>query len=188
MRHSIACPFGRSRRQRIQIQPFTARDANLPPHQIDAGHHLGDRMLDLQPRVHLEEIEPAVLVEQKLDRAGVRVADGPRDRRGRRGHRLAQRRRNRQRGRLFHDFLMPPLDGTLALDERHAPCRGRRRAAALRCAAAWSAAARGTPTASPKAAFASDRAARTADGSSAGSVTVRMPLPPPPATALTSSG
>ena len=32
-------------------------------------------MLDLQPRVHLEEIEPAVLVEQELDRAGVGVAD-----------------------------------------------------------------------------------------------------------------
>ncbi len=45
-------------------------------HQIEAGHHLGDRMLDLQPRVHLEEIEAAVLVEQELDRAGVGVADG----------------------------------------------------------------------------------------------------------------
>ena len=57
------------------------------------GHHLGDRMLDLQPRVHLEEIEAAVLVEQELDRAGVGVADRPGDRRGRRGHRAAQRRR-----------------------------------------------------------------------------------------------
>ena len=55
-------------------------------HQVDAGHHLGDRMLDLQPRVHLEEVEAAVLVEQELDRAGVGVADRLRDGRGRRGH------------------------------------------------------------------------------------------------------
>ena len=62
------------------VEPLASRDANLPSHQIDAGHHLGDRVLDLQPRVHLEEVEPAVLVEQKLDRAGIGVADGARDR------------------------------------------------------------------------------------------------------------
>ena len=39
-------------------------------------------MLDLQARVHLEEVERAVRVEQELDRAGVGVADRLRDRRG----------------------------------------------------------------------------------------------------------
>jgi hypothetical protein len=33
------------------------RHFSLPVHQIDPGHQLGHRMLDLQPRVHLEEIE-----------------------------------------------------------------------------------------------------------------------------------
>ena len=79
MRHSIAWPAGVSRRAGSSVEPLAARDPDLPPHQIDAGHHLGDRMLDLQPRVHLEEVEAAVLVEQELDRAGVGVADRARD-------------------------------------------------------------------------------------------------------------
>ena len=83
MRHSIAWPCGVSSRDGIEIEPLAARDADLPAHQIDAGDHLGDRMLDLQPRVHLEEVEPAVVVEQELDRAGVGVADRLRDGRGR---------------------------------------------------------------------------------------------------------
>ena len=77
MRHSIAWPFGAQQPLGIEIEPLAARDADLPADEIEAGHHLGDRMLDLQPRVHLEEIEAAVLVEQELDRAGVGVADGP---------------------------------------------------------------------------------------------------------------
>jgi hypothetical protein len=48
-------------------------DADLLAHQVDAGDHLGDRMLDLQARVHLDEVELAVLV-QELDRAGAAVA------------------------------------------------------------------------------------------------------------------
>ena len=57
MRHSIAWPCGVSARAGIDRQPLAARDADLPVHQVEAGHHLGHRMLDLQPRVHLEEVE-----------------------------------------------------------------------------------------------------------------------------------
>ena len=98
MRHSIAWPFGTSSAGRVEVEPLAARDPDLPAHQIDAGHHLGDRMLDLQPRVHLEEVEAAVFVEQELDRAGVGVADRLRDRGGRRRHRCAQRRRHASDG------------------------------------------------------------------------------------------
>ena len=48
-------------------------DANLPLHEVDAGHELRDRMLDLEARVHLEEVELAVAVEQELAGAGVHV-------------------------------------------------------------------------------------------------------------------
>ena len=52
-------------------------DEQLLLDQVDAGHHLGDRVLHLQPGVHLEEDDLAgVDVEQALDRAGVAVADG----------------------------------------------------------------------------------------------------------------
>ena len=70
---------------RIEIEPLAACDANLPLDEIDPGHHLGNRVLDLQPRVHLEEEEPPVLVEQELDGAGVGVSDRARDGGGRRG-------------------------------------------------------------------------------------------------------
>ena len=79
---------------RIERQLLAACDSNLLLHEIDAGHHLRDRMLDLQPRVHLEEVELAALVEQELDRAGVRVADRLRDLRGRGRDPLAQLRRD----------------------------------------------------------------------------------------------
>jgi hypothetical protein len=36
-------------------QRSSGRDVQLPQHEVDAGDLLGDRMLDLQPRVHLQE-------------------------------------------------------------------------------------------------------------------------------------
>ena len=41
-------------------------DLQLQGDEIEAGDHLGHAMLDLQPRVHLHEIERAILVEQKF--------------------------------------------------------------------------------------------------------------------------
>ena len=43
-------------------------------HQVDAGDQLGHRMLHLDARVHLDEVELVVLVEE-LERAGAAVAD-----------------------------------------------------------------------------------------------------------------
>ena len=50
-------------------------DADLLLHQVEAGDHLGDRVLDLDARVHLHEVERPVRVEQELDGAGAYVAD-----------------------------------------------------------------------------------------------------------------
>ena len=44
-------------------------------HQIDAGDGFRDRVLHLDARVHLDEVELAVLVHEELDGAGVRVAN-----------------------------------------------------------------------------------------------------------------
>ncbi len=49
-------------------------DADLLEDQIDVGDHLGHRMLDLDARVHLDEIELAVLVEE-LDGADAEIVD-----------------------------------------------------------------------------------------------------------------
>ena len=50
------------------------RDADLLAHQVDAADHLGDRMLDLQACVHLDEGELSVLI-QELQCASVTVAE-----------------------------------------------------------------------------------------------------------------
>ena len=159
-------------------------------HEIDAGDHLGDRVLDLQPRVHLEEVEAAVRVEQELDRAGVGVADAPRDTARRPSvERSPQLGRDRRRRALLDHLLVAALDGALALDERQRRCRADRRAAAPRCGAAARAGARGTPAASPNDDCASRCARRAArPAARRPPSTRRMPLPPPPATAFSISG
>ena len=53
--------------------PIASADTLL--HQVDPGHHLGHAVLDLDPRVHLDEVEIAVGREQELHRADVRIAD-----------------------------------------------------------------------------------------------------------------
>ena len=79
-------------------------------------------MLDLQPRVHLEEVEPRIVslaFEQELDRAGVAVAGGPGRGDRRRAHALAHGGRQRRRRTLFDDLLMAALQRALALEEVH---------------------------------------------------------------------
>src|SRR5579884_602627 len=51
-------------------------DAQLLADDVDAAHHLADRVFDLQARVHLDEIEFAILVE-KFESAGALVAEFP---------------------------------------------------------------------------------------------------------------
>ncbi len=67
----------------LERQRLAGGDAELPFDQIEAGDRLGDRMLDLQARVHLEEIEvagpqAARRVDDELDRAGADISDRPR--------------------------------------------------------------------------------------------------------------
>ena len=145
-------------------------------------------MLDLQPRVHLEEIEAAVLVEQELDGAGVGVADRAATSGSRGGDRRASVASTDRRRALLEHLLVTPLDGALALDERHDRAVLVAEQLDLDVARPSRAGARGRPRASPNAVRASDRAARTRAGSSSGRDTMRMPLPPPPATALSISG
>src|SRR5438552_13517653 len=74
-------------------------------------------MLDLEPRVHLEEVELAAHVDEELHGARVHVA-------GRAGHptrrlteALAQRRVHEGRRRFLDELLVPALDRALALAE-----------------------------------------------------------------------
>ena len=73
-RTSIAWPSKRTASWR-ERQRLAGGDAELPLDQVEAGDRLGHRVLDLQPRVHLHEVEGAVRLEQELDRAGALVGD-----------------------------------------------------------------------------------------------------------------
>ena len=62
--------------------PAAPQFASLPTHpelpldQVGAGDHLGDRVLHLQPGVHLHEVEPVLGVQDELHRAGADVLYG----------------------------------------------------------------------------------------------------------------
>ena len=75
MRSSIAWPRGLPVLGVIERQRLAGGDLDLLAHEIEAGDQLGHRVLDLEARVHLHEVEAAVGVEQELERADVRVAD-----------------------------------------------------------------------------------------------------------------
>src|SRR5215831_8798670 len=50
------------------------RDPDLLDDEVEPGNHLGDGVLDLKPRVHLDEVELASFVEE-LDRADAAVVE-----------------------------------------------------------------------------------------------------------------
>ena len=93
-------------------------------------------MLDLQPGVHLEEVEPrvvAVALEQELDGAG--VADSrPRAAAATAAAPIRARSAgvSAGHGRLLDHLLVPPLHRALALEQVHERCRGGRRRPAPR--------------------------------------------------------
>ena len=100
-----------------QRQRRALGDVELPRDEIEAVDHLGDRVLDLQARVHLEEVEAAVGAEQELARAGADVVDRARRRDRRRAHLRAQLGRHHRRRRLLDHLLVAALDRAVALAE-----------------------------------------------------------------------
>jgi hypothetical protein len=166
---------------------LTGGDPDLVGDKVTTCHELRDRVLDLEPRVHLEERERATVVEQELARPGALVADGARQGERRVAHALAKGRVHRRRARLLEDLLVAPLERAIALAEMdtvpvsieqdldldvRAPSRSRSRIS----------------RSSPNAACASRRAAASSAGSRSRSRTVRIPFPPPPAAGLMRSG
>ena len=116
MRNSIAWP--RRGALPVSASGSPAGDAELPLDDVDAGRQLADRVLDLQARVQLDEVEGAVRADQELEGAGAPIPDRAARTLRRRLHLLARLRRQRGRGRLLDQLLVAPLDRALALAER----------------------------------------------------------------------
>src|SRR5919109_544868 len=54
---------------------LTRRDPELLADDVDFGYELAHRMLDLQPRVQLDEVERTVRAQEELERARVSVVN-----------------------------------------------------------------------------------------------------------------
>src|SRR5215472_19340811 len=100
----------------IDRQCLAGRDPQLPFDEVEPGHHLGDRMLDLQPGVHLDEIK-ALAVGDELNRAGPDIANGARRRYGGLAHRSPPLGIEIWRRRFLDYLLIAPLDRAVALEE-----------------------------------------------------------------------
>src|SRR5690606_30082169 len=101
-----------------KAQPLAAGDADLLLHDVDPGDLLGTRALDLHARVHLDEIELAVL-EQELEGAGAAVADPAAGVGTALRDAVDRAPRNARRRRLLEDVLVAPLHRAVALAQVH---------------------------------------------------------------------
>ncbi len=100
-----------------QRQLFAECHAQLPFDEIDAGDQLGHGMLDLQPRVHLDE-EHVLAVGDEFDGAGADILDRSSSFPRGGAHRLALLGIERRRRRLLDHLLMAALQSALALEQR----------------------------------------------------------------------
>src|SRR4051812_36279993 len=103
----------------LEPERLAGRHADHLLDQIDAGDELGDRVLDLQPRVHLEKIEALVLPYDKFDGAGAVVTDSLRKRDRLRAHLPTRGGVEQRRRRLLDDLLVAALDRAFALTEMY---------------------------------------------------------------------
>src|SRR6267142_5210639 len=93
---------------------FPGGNADLGLDQVHSRHKLGHRMLDLNARVHLDEIERSVLIHQKFDGSGIGIADVLQRLYNHSAKFHSLRRVHHRRRRFLHEFLVPPLDAALA--------------------------------------------------------------------------
>ena len=93
-------------------------DKDLVLYEVHPRSHFGDRVLNLEAGVDLQEVVLLFLGEQELDRAGAPVASGAGDANCGAVERAAQVGTDHYRRRLLNDLLVAALDGALALPQR----------------------------------------------------------------------
>ncbi len=161
---------GRPRRRRAAIRPRST-----------PVRHLGNRVLDLDPRIHLQEIKcPAFVAEQELDRADAAIVDRARRLHCSFAHRGAECRAS-SRGRALP---RQPFDGGAGPSSRArrdaGPGRyGRPQRSGSRHGVAGPLLSRGSNSSDPNAPVASERAAAIRPRRVRAAWTRRIPRPPP---------
>ena len=100
------------------MQPIPLSHQNLRAHQVDSGHNFSHRVLNLDARIHLDEVPtPRIRIEQEFDCAGVAEARGLHQAHRRRAKLAANRRIEIRSRRDFDHFLMPALHRAIALPQ-----------------------------------------------------------------------
>src|SRR5699024_3972665 len=103
-------------------QVLALGDPDLPFHQVHAGDALGDRVLDLQAGIHLQEhrgMRPLLVDgDEELHGARTDVTDGLGHAAGRFVQALPQVVGQARCRGLLHDLLVAALDGTVAFADR----------------------------------------------------------------------
>ena len=101
------------------LQAAARRHVQLQPDQVRPGGQLGDRVLDLEPRVDLQEGKPLLArVIEELDGRRAPVADGQRQPLRRRLQLRGLLRGQHRRSRLLDDLLVAPLDRAVPHPQR----------------------------------------------------------------------
>ena len=154
-------------------------DPELLVDEVDPRDELGHRVLHLEARVHLEEVE-LVADEEALDRAGGRVADRARELERVRP-RAARGGRRRPSARATPRSASGGGAGRSSRARRAGRrCRGRRRAPGSRRAAGPRSSARGRPLRSRRSAARRRAPRRAWPPARPGRTATRKPIPPPP--------
>jgi hypothetical protein len=104
----------------VEPKRLAGRDPQLVGDEITTGHEFRDGVLDLQPRVHLEERRLAAIVDKELAGTRAHVADGARERERGLAESMPKVRRHYGRRRLFENLLVAALDRAVALAQVHA--------------------------------------------------------------------
>ena len=92
-------------------------DEHLLADEVEPRHRLGDRVLDLDPSVHLHEEVLAGGGQEPFDRPGGAIPRGPCRVDGDRSDARSERPVDRRRGSLLDELLVTALDRAVALSE-----------------------------------------------------------------------
>ena len=166
-------------------------DPQLQLDQVEPGDALGDRVLDLQPGVHLQEVEASAVARRPGTppcRRRRSRSPSPRPPRGVEQLARAAASLDQRRRRLLDDLLVPALDRALALAERPDRAVGVGEHLHLDVPAGLDVGLAEHRRVAERRLRLGAAPPRSPPGSSASSRTTRIPRPPPPADALTSTG
>ena len=99
-------------------QGLAVSHADLPRHQVKPGDHFGDRVLHLQPGIHLHEEElVAVRIVEEFHCAGANVINCLATAHSSLAHGLTNRVGYARRGRFLDDLLVPALHGAITVEQ-----------------------------------------------------------------------